>query len=200
METTRVDNFELIKPLLDFSKPNTFYFIQILKRRKENPDMKNGVQVKDNFYLYTEDDLENIKHKIVESCTIHNARAYINVNRLDLENIALHVSKKVIDLIIQGDYKAIKNAYPAVCGSHTSESNKRWIIDIDTIDGHDYTLIRAMIGMLHAEAKSNYSIVAELPTKNGRHIIANPFNMKKFADRFPTIDVHKNSPTILYIP
>lgn len=45
------------------------------------------------------------------------------------------------------------------------------------------------------------AILAELPTKNGIHIIARPFNLKEFHDIFPNINVHKNSMgTVLYIP
>ncbi len=196
-----INNFLKIQSLLDFSEPNTFYFIQILKRRKENPEMKTGVRVIDNFYIYTIDDLENLKGKIIEACILYNARAYINVNRLDLERIALHTSKKIIDLVIQGDYRAVKNAYPSVCGSHSSESEKRWVVDIDTKD-HEYIMgIIRYIGNLHAKIpKSNYKILDWLETKNGFHIISNPFNLKEFKDTYPEIDVHKSSPTILYIP
>ena len=31
-------------------------------------------------------------------------------------------------------------------------------------------------------------------------IITKPFNLKQFKDKYPDIDVHKNNPTILYIP
>lgn len=47
--------------------------------------------------------------------------------------------------------------------------------------------------------KSGYKILDILETKNGFHIITNPFNLKLFKDIFPEIDVHKSSPTILYI-
>lgn len=43
-------------------------------------------------------------------------------------------------------------------------------------------------------------IYAYIPTKNGYHIITKPFNLKQFKDKYPDIDVHKNNPTILYIP
>jgi len=195
------NNFQFIPELLDFSEKNTFYFIQILKRRKENPEMKTGVRVVDNYYIYSHEDLEKLKDKIIESCTLHNARAYINVNRLDLERIALHASKKTIELIIQGDFKAVKNVYPSVCGSHSSESDKRWVVDIDTKDANVVHDIMRIIEDLHANiTKSNYKILATLPTKNGVHIITNPFNLKAFKDLEPNIDVHKSSPTILYIP
>lgn len=198
------DNFQLIKPLLDFTDPKTFYFIQILKRRKENPEMKSGQSVVDNFYLYTEEDLDKLRDRLVERCEKHNARAYINLNRLDLEKIALYTQKEIIDLIIQQNFKAVKNAYATACGNHTSETNKRWVVDIDEEQLHLLPDIRNLIGQLHSEIPGNkYRILAEIPTKSGVHIISEPFNMKKFSDTLGTsgpILVHKNSPTILYVP
>lgn len=196
-----VNNFQLIANLLDFSDPKTFYFIQILKRRKENPDMKTGVRVIDNFYLYETEDFEKIKDKIIDTCKINNARAYINVNRLDLERVALFTSKKIIELIIQGDYKAVKNAYTSVCGSYSSQNEKRWIVDIDVKDDNIINKVCACIRNLQQEiTKSNYKVLAVLPTKNGVHIISNPFNLQKFKERFPDIEVHKSGLTVLFIP
>ena len=41
--------------------------------------------------------------------------------------------------------------------------------------------------------------VAEIETKNGWHLITYPFNLQEFKDVVPH-DIHKNNPTILYIP
>ena len=196
------DNFNKIKELLDFSEENTFYFIQILQRRKENPEMKKGVRVIDNFYLYELEDLDKLKEKIVESCEKYNARAYINVNRLDLERIALFTIKKITDLVVQKQYKAIKNAYSAVCGAHTCESNKRWVVDIDEDELKFKDEIVEIIKNLHKNVKKDYKILAEIPSKTGLHIISNPFNIKVFNEEIEKLDINiavqKNSPTILY--
>ena len=202
------DNFNIIRPLLEFdpriSNENmrTFYFIQIIKRRKENPNMKVGQAILDNFYLYEEADLDRLKEKIVDRCNKHNARAYINLNKLDLERIALFTQKYIIDLIIQGQFKAVKNAYTIACGNHHSQDDKRWVVDIDEAEMKYLPDVRKKIEQLHSEiTKNEYKIVAEIPTKTGMHIISNPFNMKAFSDVFGNmITVHKNSPTVLYIP
>ena len=36
----QINNFELIKKLLNFDDSDKFYFIQIFKRRKDNPELK----------------------------------------------------------------------------------------------------------------------------------------------------------------
>ena len=41
-------------------------------------------------------------------------------------------------------------------------------------------------------------VVACLPTKNGYHLITNPFRLDKFKEMYPNIDIHKNNPTLLY--
>jgi len=198
-----INNFEQICDMLDFSIPNTFYFVQILKRRKENPDMSTGVSVINNYFIYEKEDLYKLNNKIINDCTLHNARAYINPNRLDTEKIALRTAQKILDLIVLKDYKAVKNAYAYACGNNPSETTKRWVVDFDRGE-YCYDEVKNFIEDLHCDInafnKINYKIIAELPTKNGHHIITEPFNMKMFHDKYPNIDVNKNSPTILYIP
>ena len=206
-----VDNFEHVKALLDFSEPNTFYFLQIIKRRKDNPEMKTSESIVDNFYIYSMADMEKLREKIIDRCTKHNARAYINLNKLDLEKIAMFAVKQSMDYIINGDFKSVKNAYATACGSHHSEKTKRWVVDIDAEHMDRKDEIRKIIEDLHTEVtKSKYKILAEIPTRSGIHIITNPFNMEKFnkikmeratspEDPILKITVQKNSPTILYI-
>lgn len=52
----------------------------------------------------------------------------------------------------------------------------------------------------------NYMTI--VPTKSGKHIIVRPFNKKEFIDKWPSVglahlvpcDIHKDNPTILYVP
>lgn len=51
------------------------------------------------------------------------------------------------------------------------------------------------------ETLKKYFIIAKIPTKNGYHLITRPFDVAKFQDKFLNyIDLHKNNPTILYVP
>lgn len=200
-----INNFDLIKPLLEFKDKNSFYFIQIIKRRKENPDMLTGMYVQDIFYIYDMKDMNKMKNRIIESCEKNNARAYINLNVLDCEKVASYALKNCIDLIIQKDYKAVKNAYTKACSKNSSKDNKKWVVDIDENNINNTLEIKNLIQKLHdGMHNKKYKIIAEIPTKNGIHIITNPFNLKVFKDeivelKFEDIDVHKNSPTLLYI-
>lgn len=194
-----VNNFEIISSLLDFPRDKSFYFMQVLKRRKENPELKSNSVVINNYYLYEKGDLEKLRERIVEDCVKNNARAYINVNTLDLEKIAMFAMQKTVELVIKGDFKAVKNAYASTCGSHHSEENKRWVIDIDTFDRQFIDKVRGEIEVLQAEIKGNqYKILAEVPTVNGKHLVCNPFRLDKFKQKFSEVEVKKNSPTLLF--
>jgi hypothetical protein len=41
-------------------------------------------------------------------------------------------------------------------------------------------------------------IYTMVPTKTGCHLITKPFNMQTFKEKYPTVDIHKDNPTILY--
>ena len=121
----------------------------------------------------------------------------MNLNRLDTQVIALNTMKSIADYLLNGQYQQVKNAYATACGSHHSEHNKKWVVDIDTKDETFINDIITYINELYVEAKSTNKILARIPTKNGVHLICNGFRMDKFMTKFPGMTVTKNSPTVL---
>lgn len=198
-----INNISLIKSLLDFSNPDSFYHLQIIKRKKEHPELGSNSQIIKTYYISSSDYLDNKIEEIISLCNLHNARACINLNRRGFEKIAFQVLRKVTDQIMNKDFKSVRKAYESVCGAYSDEPNKKWIIDIDYTDNHDYFLIMKIIQELHDEANNGSSIIAHnIPTKNGFHIISNPFRLDRFRELYTVanLDIHKDNPTILYIP
>lgn len=195
------NNFEKIKPFLNFDDENIFYLIQILRRNKENEGKKNTR--KGVFYIYSFEDLDNLQEKIIASCEKYNARAYINVNRSNLKKIALYTQKIIIDLIIKNNFKDVEHAYSSACNKYTSEPNMRWIIDIDKNELAYKDHIICIINDLHHKiTKKEHVILGEIPSKSGIHLISNTFDVSEFNTRLKVlgikVDVKKDSPTILY--
>jgi hypothetical protein len=93
------------------------------------------------------------------------------------------------------DYKHIKNAYDSTCGTYSNEPEKNWIIDMD--EPFDEVTVNLIDETLEQIEPLGKKIKLILPTKNGYHIITSPFNLAK-ADL--KSDLHKDNPTILYIP
>ena len=70
-------------------------------------------------------------------------------------------------------------------------------MDIDTKDMRFVSIVADEINTLQP---SGDKIVATIPTRSGYHLITTPFRLDTFNVNHPDIDVHKNNPTILYIP
>ena len=186
-----VNNFNIIKPMLEFNDVNDFYFIQILKRRKENPEMKKDVSLVENFFVYSDEELANLEPKIVEICNNRNARAYIRLNRRNAKKVGMQTLRIVTDYIISEDYKSIKTAYLSACGQYASEPKKKWAIDIDNPEMKkpimDFLIQHVMF----------YGFI---PSKSCGHLIVPPFNPNIFTTQFSGIDLNKDATTNLYIP
>ena len=194
-----IHNFEHIRCLLAFDTPEDFYFLQIIKRRKDNPELPRDMKLIDNYFIYSLYEYDILEDKIIEQCMTNNARAYMRLNRRNSKICAIHTIRKISELLIDGNYKAAKSAYLSSAGEYHNEKPKRWIIDIDPEDAMHKESIEKTIEELHKKTPG-YNHIATIQTKNGYHLIMNPFDMKAFREKFPTISIHKDNPTLLFCP
>ena len=97
-----VNNFELIKNYLEFQNERSFYFIQILKRKKENPEMNAYSIPIESFYVFSIEQYEKLEKRIIELCNMHNARAYIKMNCLDAQSVMLEQISLITQEIRKG--------------------------------------------------------------------------------------------------
>jgi hypothetical protein len=198
-----INNIEIIKTLLEFNSQDEFYHLQVLKRKKENPELGSNSYVVKTYYVGSIDYLESKMPEIINLCEFHNARAYINLNRRSYEQLSLQVLKKIIDQMSNQDFKSIKNAYDSVCGSFIKEPNKKWIVDLDDVAPEEVSPLMLAHIDYHCEpiatSLEEGKCLTIIPTKNGCHLITKPFNTKTFSDKYPDIDIQKNNPTLLYM-
>lgn len=200
-----IDNFEQIQNFIQGKAGiGEFYFLQILKRRKDNPDLDKDMILIDSFFIKGAVDLEKKKDRIIEICKANNARAYFRLNKRSEKKVALQTLRLVAENIASENYK-IKNCYLSCCGQFHSDTDKTWIVDIDGFDvsklGQSLTAHAIVQKVEELQKETGKEPLMEIiPTKNGVHIITRPFNLKTFKDMYSDVDVHKDNPTILYIP
>lgn len=201
-----IDNFEIIKPLLHFPNDQTFYFVQVLQRKKDHPEgtrlggSNNNSRVIKAYYMSSVDKLDIHKEEIIKLCEVFNARACINLNPRNRKKAAHAMLIKLANQLQNEDYRGCAKVYDSVCGEYHSEMDRRWIVDIDKEDIPMMSDIQSFIQSLHDEINNkDYNILSIIPSKSGFHIITNPFNVEKFSKVYPNISLHKNNPTSLFI-
>ena len=201
-----VDNTELIRSKLTFKdNGDTSYFVQIWKRRKENPEMDTGVIVIDSFYINSLESFDKKLPHIKELCEKNNARAYINMNELSHTK----VTYEIVSLLMEGLKKNNSRVWIGVgnkaCGKVHASEEKLWLIDLDGDDVAKADEIEKYVNSIPpfvdketGEPITN-KVYMRVPTKNGLHMLVRTFDKSKFNILFPNIDIHKDNPTILYV-
>lgn len=207
-----VDNFKLIRDYLKFESEDDFYFLQILQRKKDGPG-PNGIKVTGTnnksraiktYCISSVEYLDKIEGEVKHLCDYFNARAMIILSRRSYEQTALLEMVQVSNMIMSGQYMNVKSAYNSSCVKSKS-LDKYFLIDIDKEDLAHKEFIKNYIQNEARNDEVNYGerILLELPTKHGYHLITTPFDVRGLLKVYPKEKqefVHKDGPTILYVP
>ena len=198
-----INNFELIQKNLTFNNERSFYFIQILKRKKENPEMKSDSIVIDNFYIFSVDQLTKVMPHIITKCEENKARAYIKMNCLDAQSVMLEMISVLSHNIREEKWKEFRSALNSACGKCGKQNGteKLYLVDLDNIkvDSDECNdIIRCINNLEPLGNDSKVKII--VPTKNGCHLLTTGFNIQKFKVEYNNIDIHDDGITLLYFP
>ena len=198
-----IDNFEQIRSMLKF-EDDYFYFIQIIQRKKEHPEVGANNRIIRSYMISNEEKFDKNGPEIVQMCEMFNARAYIHLNRRKWSKVALECLRHNAELIANGQHEGIKSSLETIVGRNNSEprKSKTWIIDIDMNDYNVLNKIGTILNNIKPIEDDKW--IDTIPTKNGFHMITKPFNRAEF-NKYMQLqgdvpDVHIDNPTILFIP
>jgi hypothetical protein len=193
-----IDVLSEILPMLQFNGDDDFYYLQILQRKKENPQLGSNSRVIKNYYINNIDYLLGHYDEIKGLCTMFNARAMLRLNRRSYYKVAMKGMVNLANTIANKDFSNCGHAYDRAIGQGHNESKAKWIVDIDEeFNESFYNEITEFINSLDPVGEK---ILMYLPTKNGYHIITNPFRLDIFKKNYNDLDIHKDNPINLFIP
>jgi hypothetical protein len=202
-----INNLEQIKPLLNFDKEGDFYMLYVFKRKKDQPegekDNHQSVRTIRSYCIKSIEQLESKYDEIIQLCEVFKARAYIHVQSQNHKDVSLLMMVELAQRIQNGVHSQ-QSLFDSVVGKLKTQE-KRWIIDIDnvSIDGFNHdpyqVSMREYINELQKEAGTETHMTF-IKTRSGFHIITQPFNVMKFKDRYPDVDIQKKNPTLIYFP
>jgi hypothetical protein len=219
-----VDNFNMVSNMLNFRSSDDFYFVQIIKRFKDNPndDRTQGNYHAGGWYLKgyrvrSGDELQQLKPEIVKMCHDNNARAYITINsRSEQEtNNFIKIYKKKFsstdpryihaDDIIPGQAKD---------GPSWKGQRSRLFLDVDVprdakCDGRNiWDEVRYMIDMVGIKPLAEYETPSGglhiiLPDKEDKRLyylkrLFSKFDNWKYKGKLATVHPNVDGKIILY--
>lgn len=202
---TIVDNFDRIASMLEFNDKDEFYFLQVIQRKKDGNVTQignNGYRTIKTYYIYSVEQLRTKEEKIKELCLKNNARAYINPNRRNAEQVALAAIQQYAQLVSEGNAYQGYRVYDSACGSTRARGYKPlWVVDVDSKDPEYLKTVITLVNECRGaeENKVRYQI----PTLHGYHLITIGFDVQQFSQKLAIknmdpIDIQKDNPTLLY--
>jgi hypothetical protein len=193
-----IDVLQNIRGLLEFKSDDDFYYLQILMRKKENPQLGSNSRVIKNYYIKSIDHLDKVYSEIKALCNQFNARAMLRLNKRSFYNTGFKAMVNMANTMANKDFKSMRSQYDKACGQGHNDREKSWIIDIDGEYTKEY--LSEIISFINGCKPEGDKLIVKLPTKNGIHLITKPFNLMNFKSTYPNIDIHKDNPINLYIP
>ena len=199
-----INNFSIIRDKLVFNNRNEFYFVQIIQRKKDGNEglhIRSGYRLIKPLYIYSLEEFDSLSDRIKELCINNNARAYINMNVRNANEVALECIRKYAELVANNNAFQGNNIWNSSCGSTKARGYKSlWVVDVDC---KEETYLNKVIEIIRQCRHNDNFTLYTVPTLNGYHILCNGFDAKQFKDflkdvGLDSIDIHKDNPTLLY--
>ena len=196
-----VDNFEMLKDYMEFNSPDDVYFVQVIKRWKDNKDKPDadawkaagkakgsyhaGAEYLNYYLIHSAAELEALKPDIIKACSYNNARAYISINSRKQSQVNQYMAK--FKSRFNPNDPRVKNAEAILYGmpkSGPAWKNERFkvLLDIDTTRDAKAKMPDGKMVNVWDETKKrlndlNIKVAAEYETPSGGlHLILNNKN------------------------
>jgi hypothetical protein len=194
-----IDNLNEIKTLLNFTSSGDFYFLLILKRKKDQPegerDNHQSVRTIKTYCIESIEHLDRRYDEIKQLCEMFKARAYIHVQKQNHRDVSLEMLSLLAQRIKNGNQNQ-KGLFESVVGQIKTQE-KRWVVDVDT---KDKKFLRDITMDLMKIQPVGNKVEKVIKTKNGFHLITGKFNVMEFNKLYPEVNIQKKNPTLLYLP
>lgn len=216
-----VDNFDKIAEWIDKQmaangQEGDCYYLQLLRRQADDPKIDgkpdpkyhgnmHSRSIKD-YLIKSSEHLMDVKDDIISLCKMFNVRAYIRLNKRNYKNIALEMMKHIAEQCASGEtYSSPFHLIASACGQCCQAGkDKTWLVDLDK---PHILFVDDISNFINRITPVGSKILDIIPTKQGFHLITKPFNVQEFNSEWDRLyigkerpSIHKDNPTILYIP
>lgn len=196
------NNFDKLRQFL--AKETTFVadnkksiiWIWVVMRAKDNAEHKERT-IK-SYHIQSLDDFDYKKDEIIELCKRYHCRAYICVNPKPILNVLFSLQSIVMENIKNevngGSSMLLKGMLDSAIMKTGSNGNKFWIIDVDSEDDEEQSIIFDKVNT--AQSGHDHNIIELVKTVHGVHFITHPFDTRVLERT--GVEAKKEGLTLLY--
>ena len=204
MVKEKVDNFDLIRPLLKWENEGDYYLCSLILRKKDKTttfgNKNNSARLIKSYHFYNVEQYDQKKEEIIKLCDLFGCRAGIALNKKNNEKTAVEILRQITEKIISKNFIGINGLLNTVNGQSQS-LDKYWLIDCDSEE--EYQVVKSVLESESIKPEGE-KILAVMPSYNGKHVLTRKFDRKLFdifcSDRNVTVEIHKNNFFCLYYP
>lgn len=197
-----INNFVKLRQFL--AKETTFavdnkksiIWIWVVMRAKDNAEHKERT-IK-SYHIQGLDDFDYKKDEIIELCKRYHCRAYICINPKPVLNVLFSLQSIVMENIKNevngGSSMLLKGMLDSAVMKSGSNGNKFWIIDVDSEDDEEQSIIFNKVD--NAQSGHDHNIIEQVKTVHGVHFITHPFDTRVLEST--GVEAKKEGLTLLY--
>lgn len=216
-----VDNFKRLQDYMEFTSPDDVYFVQIIKRWKDNKDKPgadawkakgqqqgtyhSGAEYMNYYLIHSHQELMQLKPSIVKFCQYNNARAYMSINTRNERQTNAYIQKYLSKHGGNTSDPRYKYAEPILYGQ--AKSGDAWkderfkvLVDIDIQRDATVNIGGKVVNVWDETRKRlkdlNIKVATEYETPSGGlHLILNNKNnrnLKEFYKHLSDFDGGRN--------
>lgn len=203
-----IDNFEQIFNILpDKTEEDLTYYCQIIKRKKDHPGLEgknNSARLVKPYYFSNRHELEKRWEEMKAIAEVTGARIMIDLFPKHSVKVKYEMLKRLAEIIESDNVAKLHRLYNTCYGSMQAASGRKlWLIDWDFKDTYQFDTICNELS--NKMDRFKVDVIHTIPTKQGFHFLVKPFDSSDFIRLFnhhgyQVPDIHKNSPTLLYLP
>ena len=204
-----IDNFDDAKRLMNSESEDDVWFVQIIKRHKDNMHLhfeRNACEFITSYLIHDADELESKRDEIMHICRATNSRAYMHINKrskIAVTDYAEHVLKPRF-MRHRDKYRMGHEIEVAAGQAKDWPERKMCFLDIDSDDERVYNKVMELLRSNGVEPMWEYRSL-----NNGWHILLPDKekvrnidfsvidNGNKFG-RFSTVGLEIDKPILLY--
>lgn len=199
-----VNNFDLIRPLLEWKEEGDYYYISLYLRKKDGTttfgNKNNSARLIKSYCFYNIQQFNHKEVEIIELCNLFKCRAGISLNKRNDKRILMELLKQVTDRITSNNSIGINGILNTANGRQTSK-DRYWLIDCDSQEEYE-----AISEILKSDSirPIGEKILGVLPTYSGYHIITSKFDVMTYSklckEKGVSPELHRNNPFCLFYP